>query len=139
MRSHERVEKGTPPLPLFLFWEIRGDAMSKWKQYGIFPKKTVLPNRACVYAVYFNDLLVYVGQSSSLSNRFSGHAFRYGYAKLIITPWQDIPIDTKIKVKAKFSERLGDWAMWEIRLIRKLKPQFNRHHRNRRPEDNYED
>jgi len=113
--------------------------MSKWKKFGLFPEKSALPNRACVYAVYFDNLLVYVGQSSSLSNRFSGHAFRYGYAKLIITPWQDISTDTKIQVKAKFSERLGDWAMWEIRLIRRLKPIFNTHHRNRRPEASYAD
>jgi hypothetical protein len=112
--------------------------MSKWKKFGLYPNKTTLPNRACVYAVYFNDLLVYIGQSSSLSNRFSGHAFRYGYAKNIHTPWADIPSDTKIDIKAKFSEKLGDWAMWEIRLIRKLKPCFNRHHRNKRLEVNYE-
>jgi len=112
--------------------------MSKWKKFGLYPNKTTLPNKACVYAVYFNDSLVYIGQSSSLSNRFSGHAFRYGYAKIIHTPWADIPIDTKIDIKAKFSEKLGDWAMWEIRLIRKLKPLFNRHHKNKRPEVNYE-
>jgi hypothetical protein len=118
---------------------VCGDAMSKWKKYGLMPDKSIFPNRACVYAIYFDNELVYVGQSTSLSNRFSGHAFRYGYAKNIHTPWQDVSSSTKIDIKAKFSEKLGDWAMWEIRLIRRLKPLFNTHHRNKRPEANYED
>ena len=106
--------------------------MSKWKKFGLFPDKSALPNKPCVYGVYFNDDLVYIGQSTSLSNRFSGHAFRWGYAKNIHTPWQVISSDVRIDIKAKFSERLGDWAMWEIRLIRRIKPLFNTHHRNAR-------
>jgi excinuclease UvrABC nuclease subunit len=112
--------------------------MSKWKEYKLFPDKDKLPNAPCVYAVYFDGELVYVGQSSSLSNRFSGHAFRYGYAKNIHTPWADISSSVRIEIKAKFSERLGDWAMWEIRLIRRLKPIFNTHHLNKRKEASYE-
>lgn len=102
---------------------------SKWKEFTLFPGRSRLPDKACVYAVYFDGILKYVGQSNSLSNRFSGHAFRYGYAKNIITPWGEFPSGTRIEVKAKFSERLGDWAMWEIRLIARLHPIFNTHHR----------
>jgi hypothetical protein len=112
--------------------------MSKWKDYTLFPNKSKFPSKPCVYAIYFDGILVYVGQSNSLSNRFSGHAFRYGYARLIHTPWGDVSVDTKINIKAKFSEKLGDWAMWEIRLIRKLKPTFNTHHLNKRKEACYE-
>jgi hypothetical protein len=119
---------------LVSFREICGVAMSKWKKFGFFPKKSIFPNKPCVYAVYFDDDLVYIGQSNSLSNRFSGHAFRYGYSKVIHTPWQDIADSTRIDIKAKFSERLGDWAMWEIRLIRRIKPIFNTHHRQKRKE-----
>lgn len=108
--------------------------MSKWKKFGLFPDKSVLPNKPCVYGVYFNDVLVYIGQTNSLSNRFGGHAFRYGYGKNIHTPWQDMPDHTRIDIKAKFSEKLGDWAMWEIRLIRRIKPMFNIHHRDKRKE-----
>lgn len=106
--------------------------MSKWKKFGLFPKENTLPAKPCVYAVYFDDKLVYIGQTNSLSNRFAGHSFRYGYAKVIITPWCEVEHKTKINIKAKFSEKLGDWAMWEIRLIRKLKPFFNTHHRKKR-------
>jgi excinuclease UvrABC nuclease subunit len=112
--------------------------MSKWKEYKLFPNPDKLPNKPCVYAIYFGNDLVYVGQSNSLSNRFSGHAFRFGYAKNIHTPWQDLPMSTTIRIKAKFSEKLGDWAMWEIRLIRRLKPIHNTHHRNKRKEVCYE-
>jgi hypothetical protein len=115
----------------------KGKPMSKWQSFGLYPKKLNFPNRACVYAVYFDGDLVYIGQSSSFSNRFSGHAFRYGYGKNIHTPWADVSDTTKIDIKVKFSERLGDWAMWEIRLIRRLKPKFNQHHRKKRPEKNY--
>ena len=121
-----------PACRWFLSWESCGDAMSKWKKFGLFPEKAALPNTPCVYAVYFDNDLVYIGQTNSLSNRFSGHAFRYSYGKTIITPWNEIPNDVMIDIKAKFSERIGDWAMWEIRLIRRLKPLFNNHHRNKR-------
>ena len=106
--------------------------MSKWNKFGLFPSSGPLPNKPCVYGVYIDDALVYVGQTNSLSNRFSGHSFRYGYHKAIITPWCEVDIKSRITIKAKFSERLGDWAMWEIRLIRRLKPRFNTHHRNKR-------
>jgi excinuclease UvrABC nuclease subunit len=112
--------------------------MSKWKEFRLFPIKDQFPNKPCVYTVFFDGKLVYVGQSNSLSNRFSGHAFRFGYGKNILTPWQDLPNTTKIRIKAKFSERLGDWAMWEIRLIRRLKPIYNTHHLNKRKEASYE-
>lgn len=106
--------------------------MSKWKTFQLFPSPEPRPNAPCVYAVYFDSELVYVGQTNGFSNRFSGHAFRHGYAKNIITPWGDIPNTTRVTIKAKFSERRGDWAMWEIRLIYRLKPPFNVHHKSRR-------
>jgi hypothetical protein len=108
--------------------------MSKWSEFQLFPSagRPILPNKPCVYAVYFDGSLVYIGQTNRLSNRFSGHAFRYGYGREIITPWCECPDQTKITIKAKFSERLGDWAMWEIRLISRLQPMFNTHHKKRR-------
>jgi excinuclease UvrABC nuclease subunit len=107
--------------------------MSRWKDYQLYPSKDkVFPDAPCVYAIYFDGDLVYVGQTTSLSNRFGGHAFRYSYGKSIITPWQEVPSDTRITIKASGSLRLGDWAMREIRLIRRLKPIFNTHHKNKR-------
>ena len=107
---------------------------SKWVRFDLYPKdrKNPLPSRPCVYAVYFDDQLVYVGQTNRLSNRFSEHKFRYGYARDIITPWVDLADSTRFHLKVKFSEKYGDWAMWEIRLIRRLQPIYNRHHKTRR-------
>lgn len=97
----------------------------------VFPRWN-FPRCAGVYAVYFNDSLVYIGQSCDISNRFSEHSIRYGYGRNIITPWADVPETTTIKVKVKRSRRIGDWAMWEIRLIRRLHPVLNSQHKGRK-------
>jgi excinuclease UvrABC nuclease subunit len=85
-----------------------------------------LPRAAGVYAIFFDGELVYVGQSSDLGARLVRHRFQYGYAKNIHTPWGSFPDSIKLTAKVKLSRVVGDWAMWEIRLIRRLKPRFNR-------------
>lgn len=108
--------------------------MTDWIKYDLFPDsgKPDFPHKACVYAVYFDKTLVYVGQTNRLKNRFAEHKFRHSYGTEKITPWGYVPGSTKIWVKVKFSKRYGDWAMWEIRLIRKLQPVFNSHHKKKR-------
>ena len=105
--------------------------MSKWFEYTLMPRgfEGCLPSKPCVYAVYLDGKMVYIGQTNRLSNRFSGGRFRYGYARNLITPWGDVPDTTVVSIKVRFSERYGDWAMWEIRLIHRLQPEFNRHHK----------
>ncbi len=107
---------------------IRG----RWDAYHLFGGRGSLPRFAGVYAIYFDDELVYIGSSTDIANRFSEHKIRHGYAKNIITPWADVPGSTRITVKVKRSLHRGDWAMWEIRLIHRLRPTFNRQHRGRR-------
>ncbi len=87
-----------------------------------------LPHRAGVYAVFVGGELVYVGQSNDLCVRFRGHNIRCGFDANIKLPWCDVPWATPVYVKVKFSRVLGDWAMWEIRLITRLKPRFNRNY-----------
>lgn len=101
-----------------------------WERYDLM--KDRIPPVSCVYAVYFDADLVYVGSSVDVRNRFSEHKIRYGYAKNIITPWCDVPSWTRITLKIKRSIRRGDWAMWEIRLIHRLRPTFNRQHTGRK-------
>lgn len=103
--------------------------MSKWQKFCIFPDKEKMHNDPCVYAVYFDNDLVYVGSTNRLSNRFAGHSFRFGYAKVIITPWCEISQDTRITIKARKTKLIGEWAMREIRLIHRLNPVMNTHHR----------
>jgi excinuclease UvrABC nuclease subunit len=84
-----------------------------------------LPRVAGVYAIYFDNELVYVGQSNDIGARLTRHAIKFGYDSNIHTPWGSIPDSVKVTAKVKRSRVLGDWAMWEIRLIHKLKPRFN--------------
>jgi hypothetical protein len=105
----------------------------KWVTYPLLAGPGSLPKIPGTYAVYFGDELVYIGSSVDIANRFSEHKFRHGYGKEIITPWEDLPLYTPLSLKVKRSVRRGDWAMWEIRLIHKLKPRHNRQHRGRRP------
>ena len=86
---------------------------------------------AATYVIYFNSDLVYIGSSKDIRNRFSGHAFRYSYGKEIITPWQEIPNKTVVTLKYKTTKKMGEWAMREIRLIYRLQPFFNSHHKGR--------
>lgn len=102
-----------------------------WTKVNLMEDKTKLPITPAVYAIYFDDDLVYIGSSNNIRNRFSGHAFRYGYAKNIVTPWQELPISVVITMKYRTVKKIGEWAMREIRLITRLRPFFNFHHKGR--------
>jgi len=107
---------------------------SYWTEYKMpsLGGRVKLPKAAGVYVIYFDGRPVYVGQSFSVAGRIPGHRFRYGYARNIYTPWGVIPDSINVTVKVKLSRRLGDWAMWEIRLIARLQPEFNQQHLSRR-------
>lgn len=94
-----------------------------------------LPSGPGCYVVYQDDMVVYVGSSTNLKHRclvyrakrqflpFANHDQRdrgatYG------TPWGSVPVHA-IRVKVKRSRRIGDWLMWEWRLINRLSPQYN--------------
>ena len=66
----------------------------RWKAYRVMNDR--VPTMAGVYAIYLDGVLVYIGSSVDLANRFCGHSFRYGYAKCIRTPWVDVPTSTAI-------------------------------------------
>lgn len=89
------------------------------------PYSHVFPDEPGVYAIYFGREVVYVGQSNNLRVRIARHHLRPGYAKNYHTPWGDIP-HQDVTCKYRVSRRLGDWAMWEIRLIDRLQPRFNK-------------
>jgi len=108
-----------------------GDYARGWHQFDAL-KPARMPAFPACYAVYWNGRLVYVGQTVDLRNRFHAHKFRYGYRKNIITPWCDGDSFDSFVVKAKFCGKFGFWAMLEVRLIARLKPQFNVHHKGRK-------
>lgn len=99
--------------------------MSAWRKVR-FKDIDSLPKRPGVYAVYIDRRLVYVGQSSNVRSRIlGGHAFNYSrYSNSIQTPWGATSRDVFFKVRG--SQAYGDWLAIEARLIRKLKPSFNR-------------
>lgn len=105
-------------------WRLH--APGRWAAYSMFPALDKLPRFAGVYAVYINDALVYIGSSVDIANRFSEHKLRYGYGDSLITPWGDYPGDARVVLKVRRSLVYGDWAMWELRLIQRLRPVHNR-------------
>lgn len=103
--------------------------MSAWQQLNIF-KRAEIPATPGCYVILFNGEAVYVGESNNLRSRFSRHNFRHGYARNIYTPWGELPDSVVLTAKFKPSRRLGDWRMWEVRLINRLRPDFNKTHLN---------
>lgn len=104
---------------------------SLWSEHNPLSLSGVA-NQPCVYCVKIDGIVVYVGSTRRFRSRFYEHKFRYGYWKNIILPWCDISLGQELSVKIKKSVRYGDWAMDEIRLIRKLRPVFNVAHKNPR-------
>lgn len=94
--------------------------MSRWRSYSIRP---VLPRSPGVYAIYLDGRLAYIGQSVDLRNRLSEHRIRQGYDHNVHTDWGTFKT---MQIKISFSRRYGDWAMRELRLIRRLRPWANR-------------
>lgn len=74
------------------------------------------------YVIYGNGKLLYVGQAINVRKRFYNYRLRFGYGGGIITPWGYFH---SIVAKIHYSEKYGDWAMREIRLIRRLRPPMN--------------
>jgi hypothetical protein len=105
--------------------------VSRWQTtHFMFPK---LPRKAGVYVIYVQGKPVYVGSSTDLFARVRSYELRHGYGRRNVhTPWGSIDEAGECFVKFKESQRLGDWAMDEIRLIARLSPVFNKQHVRRR-------
>jgi predicted GIY-YIG superfamily endonuclease len=100
--------------------------MARWTAvpYGEFHRICPVPG---VYAIYFDDRLVYIGQSSNMRTRISAHCIRQGYSKYL--NWgEKFNVGLSCYVKVSPSIRYGDWAMRELRLIKRLQPSGNHVH-----------
>lgn len=102
--------------------------MSRWEKVDV---TGVLPRRACVYAIYLDGVLTYIGQTCDLRGRRSDRRIRWGYANQVITPWGDAK---EVVMKVSWSRKYGDWAMRELRLIRRLSPPGNLRCRGDQPQ-----
>jgi hypothetical protein len=75
-----------------------------------------------IYVIYLDGKLSYVGQSNTPKYRFCQHKFRsYEYYE---TPWGKFK---NMYAKIKYPSKYGVEAMIEKRLIKKLKPVFNKY------------
>jgi excinuclease UvrABC nuclease subunit len=90
-----------------------------------------IPAKPGVYVFMVGREAVYIGQSNDLQQRLRQHNVRHGFGGNIITPWGDYRQDELVRVKYRVSRSLGDWAMWEIRLIYRLRPRFNQRYLGR--------
>jgi len=79
---------------------------ARWVRFGF---GSSLPPLPCCYCVYVDGQLVYIGQTNNLRERVAYHA---GHCKF----------PAGFGLKARFGDRYGDWAMRELRLIRRLSP-----------------
>jgi len=93
---------------------------TKWFKYRPM-SLTIKPLPGC-YVIYLDGALSYIGQSSNVRKRISNHRLRYGYGAGVITPWGQF---SDCCIKVRYSTKYGDWAMRELRLIRKLRPCLN--------------
>ena len=80
--------------------------------------------KAGVYVVYGNDEIIYIGSSNSIRKRITSYSFNYcKYSCPVKTPWGNY---LKLKLKARYTKKYGEWAMIELRLIRRLQPKHNK-------------
>jgi|SRR5688572_24338286 hypothetical protein len=105
--------------------------MSRW----IAVERRWIPEGPGVYVVYQDNRVVYVGSSTRLQARvrryFNKERWPFDLrhiapAERYNTPWNFYHAGDRIRVKVKYSRRLGDWLMWEWRLIHRLQPEFNK-------------
>jgi hypothetical protein len=98
--------------------------MTRWHAFDMLVDSLDLPIRPACYAIYLNGSLRYIGQTANLRKRIAGHGIELArYSDSIMTKeWGQFKACT---IKANFGVRYGDWAMRELRLIRRLQPDLN--------------
>ena len=100
--ARAKLRSVVPPRPYFGV---------RWVRFSA-PFNLQLPKLACCYCVFDAGRLVYVGQTANLRARFASHK-------------GEGILPASASLKARFADKYGDWAMREIRLIRRLRPPMN--------------
>lgn len=83
----------------------------RWVEFCPFSE---LPDLPCCYAIQQDGVTIYVGQTLDLRSRMYDHR----------RTWLN-ELPGIVRMKVRFGERYGDWAMREARLIRRLSPEWN--------------
>lgn len=93
----------------------------KWTTLGDL-RAWDLPHGGGCYAIYIDGALAYIGQSSNLRARLATHKLQPSYGPDFDTPWG---YAKTLIIKVKLYRRYGEWAMTELRLIKRLQPPLN--------------
>jgi excinuclease UvrABC nuclease subunit len=96
----------------------------RWVRHEIdfISLESIRPEPGC-YVIIGDGKPVYIGQSTNLQVRVLGYRFGYTYGGQCRCQFG---VYDTLHVKIRYSTRLGDWAMREIRLIARLRPSMNR-------------
>jgi hypothetical protein len=82
-------------------------------------------NHPCCYVIYCNGILSYIGQTNTPITRFHQHDFSWKSSESVFcTPWGNFK---EMFAKIYFPSKYGYEAMLEKRLIKKIKPRFNKY------------
>lgn len=81
--------------------------------------------RPGVYVILLCGRPVYVGQSASVRSRLMSHGIKRAPDGWTETPWGEYEAKD-ITAKVCYPHQYGDWLKLEARLIRRLRPFFNR-------------
>lgn len=92
-------------------------------QDGFLFRNGLLIKNPCCYVIYLDDVLSYIGSTNSLFHRICQHQIKETHDKKVETNWG---IFNKVRCKVYYPSKYGYEAMLEKRLIRKLKPRFNK-------------
>lgn len=102
--------------------------MSHWITYDASDKSKILDKPGC-YVIYLDGQLSYIGQAKSAARRIGSYGIKFGYGSGIFHCVGGADGQARsLLIKIRYSTRIGDWAMREIRLIRKLQPPLNYAH-----------
>lgn len=100
---------------------------SRWHVFDCFSKYADIEYRPGVYVAIGDGRPLYVGSAVSLRHRITDHGpFRHR-----MNEDDDLVVDTKwgsfgwFEVRFSYSRKFGDWAMRELRLIKRLRPILN--------------
>ena len=97
---------------------------SAWNRINLASIDHRVPLGPACYAIYADGELVYIGQTHNLRKRLDAHGCVVArYSNSFATAWG---IFRGVVVKYRRIDRHGDWAMHELRLIRRLRPRGNR-------------
>ena len=81
----------------------------------------IAPIPGC-YVIYGDDEILYIGQAMDVKKRIKSHGIYSRYTESFFTPWGQYG---RVKIKIHYGVKYGDWAMRELRLIRRLQPKCN--------------